>query len=93
MRYEVGSCESEHKYRKIKGRGGSFCAQAPGSNSPLCWGAGWTLRPAPAREQTETVSLGTPVSKLKTEAPGMHGGGWWLAVLETQRTETCQPWK
>ena len=59
--------------------------------------------PTPLRQQTETVSRERALpsisrysgvltgSRLRPGAPGARAGR--LAVLETQRTETRQPWK
>ena len=49
-----------------------------------CTGEQVDSRTAPARHQTETGSSGSPRGAA---------GDWRLAGLETQRTETCQPWK
>ena len=84
--------------------GGSLRARASGSSSHLCWGVGGLthrhlretrLRPR-AREshdQSETELRSAHWNQTKTGTSRARGGGWRLAVLETQRTEMCQPWK
>ena len=77
----------------------------PWETVATCTGERADHGPAPTRQQTETVSWERMPpgisrnsgvltgSRLRPGAPGAHGGGWRLAVLETQRTETRWPWK
>ena len=72
-----------------------------------CTGEQADRGPTPLRQQTETVSWGACATKhhtefrnsgvltgsrLRTGALGARAGRL-AAALETQRTETCRPWK
>ena len=66
------------------GRDRELWERAWGGCRAACTGEQADSRSAPARHQTETRSSGSPRGAA---------GDWQLAGLETQRTETRQPWK